>query len=733
MSLAIFLLIVCNVFIFVGVQGTFMVQLEAAPQRFEQFLEIATQYNELLPSLWNELKPEERIFAYYIYRASIPGNRIITEQTHRQARELIELFEHLYTHKELIQAQSSQFLPPLDISLFLREIEIFLVYLYAHHGQYFLKEFAHHKRTPARLGLKTLTPETLQKALEIVGDAQVHLTIQRLHDSLFVTDHESTVTVEGDIGKSAGNMYSIDFTQEDFDDLNPYERTALNAYCAVKIVDGKRVPCVIRAKIDGHYSQELQVSHYWLHKAYEHVAQYSQTFDSFIVQSLAHLLQFLITGSEEDFRQFSIAWLKTNSRLDFNFGFIEVYQDPMQYKGTFAAEVTVKTLDMEKLNAILPAIEDQLPFPAAFKRLNLLQGAAVPNASVNAKIFAAGDAGPVKITAAYCLPNYEDIRAEHGSKQIIYQMGKGIGELVNAQLARKLFNISAHVQWLEQYDPHGQLDHDIWDAHVILHETLGHGSGRFAEHVFVPGDPLAIGGKTYQIGESIAVTPENANEFFGGFGSAFEELRAEILALYTSIFNFDELAVAGIFKSWPVTIGKQKFIERMIIHMAEHGLTRLLFQADNAQEIVGAHARANTAITNYLIDHGGLRLVRELYAVQNKQHTVVGIAIDDIEQVKAAIKTLAIEVQRMKSTADGQGVARLMQQYGTCVRYPELITALKENQQVVQGQLKEVAEIFPRLIPVYNEQGSMIDIAATWPASFLEQQLELSKLALSCE
>lgn len=706
-----------------------MKQLQTPPNRLEQYIEIATQYNEELPEFWNALKPEERVFAYYMYRASIPGNRIIADQTHRHANEITELFEGIIRNKELIREKCAA---KMNVEKFLHETEIFLVYLFAHHGQYFLREFEDHKRTPQQLNLTTLTDCNLVAAVQTFN-AKAQEIVERLHASIFERKVEPTVTVEGSIEKSAGNYYSPDFTEQDFESLDPAIKSVINAYFYIETDNGKREAKVQRYKIGEKYSQELQVAHYWLSKAREHALRYPQTFDEYVPKSLAHMLQYISTGDEQDFKKFSIDWLKTKSRIDFNFGFVEVYQDPKQYRGAFEADVTVKVVDMDKLSAILPALEQQLPFPDEFKRQNLHDFKAIPNASVNAKIFASGEAGPVKLTAAYCLPNYAEIRAEYGSKQIIYQQGKGLGELVNPELAKRLFIIKEHIDWANQYDPENKLDHMIWDVHVILHETLGHGSGRLATHTFVEGDPLTVDGITYKVGDTMQVTNDNSNEFIGGYSSGLEELRAEIIALYISIFHFDELAAAGLFKNWDRKLGKEQLIERMIIHMAEHGLKKLMSQKDDATEIMQAHARANTTIMNYLLDAGGMELVEEQQTVNDNIHTVIGIRMLDIEASKQAIKELAIEVQRITSTADGQAVRKMMDTYGTCVRNPEYIKILKDNRQAVQGELKEVAEIFPRLTPVLNGAGDIIDIAASWPAGFLEQQLELSELALSKE
>ena len=709
---------------------TMVKKLEAPPSKIEQYKEIATQYNDKLTDLWNNLTPQERIFSYYIYRASIPGNRITADQTHRHALEIIEIFEKIILNKETIKQKCAKM---FDVNAFLAEAEMFLVYLYTHHGQYFLKEFTNHKRTPENMNLKNLTAESIVKALKEIGVSDSQKIIDRVNKSLFDAQYEPTLTVEGSIEQSAINIYSPDFTQAHFDVLDQESKCAVNAYFCLEKKDGKSIPMVHRHKIGGKYSKELEISHYWLTKAHDHALKYPDNFDQHISLCLKHMLKYLETGNEEEFRNFSIDWLKTKSRVHFNFGFVEVYHDPKSYRGGFEADLTVEAVNMKKLNELLPALEKSLPFPDKFKRENLHDISAIPNASVNAKIFASGDAGPMKFVAAYCLPNYEDIRSKYGSKQIIFQSGKGLGELTNPTLALRLFSIKEHADWLEINDPERKLDNDIWDIHVVLHETLGHGSGRNDEHVFVEGDPLTISGKQYKVGDVIPVTNENSTEFIGEHSSALEELRAEIIALYTSIFNFDELNTSGLYKDWAQKIGKEKLIEWFILHMAKAGLYRLMFQTDDALEISQAHARANTAIMNYLIDHGGLELVEEIYHANGVEHKVIDIRLTDLNKAKQAVKDFACLVQRSKSTADCQAIGQLMKRYGTCIRHPEYIKILKKNRQTVQGDLKEISEIYPRLTPELDKNNNIVDISASWPNNFLEQQLELSSIALSKE
>lgn len=701
------------------------------PQKIECFNEIATQYDSQLPAVYNVLTSQERIFIYYMFRANLPGHRICADQMHRHAIDIIELFEYILERSSTLKELK---LATIDLDTFLQNVKTYLVYLWTNHGQYFAKEHANEKRTPDRLGLTALTSDNLVQVLQALGYENAQAAVQQLAPSIFDHSIESTLCIPDNIEGSAGNIYAPDFTAEDYQAIPAKDRTHINAYFFVEKKDDRRIPRIQLYKVGGKYTHELEVSVHWLKKAHEHAQRYPQTFDKNLVKSLEYLIMFLQTGDETWFKKHSIEWLKTHSRVDYLFGFIETYKDPKSFRGTFEAEVTVKTMDMQVLNALLPSLEQQLPFPQQFKRQNLDDITAIPNASINRMIVGSGDAGPLRITSAYCLPNYGEIRAQYGSKQVIYEVDKDLGELLNLQLYKKLFTIQKQVAWLEQYDSDMQLHRDIWRVHCVLHETLGHGSGRFDKHIFKEGDPLTIDNVTYKIGDSIEVTDKNKSVFLGEYSASLEELRAEIIALYTSIFMFDDLAQKGLFNNWPVTIGKEALIEQFVLDMAWTGLRRLLTQSDETTEIAGAHAQANTTIMNYLIDNGGLEFVEEQVVVNDTPHTVLGFCISDIKKVCDSITQLMINVQRIKSTADGIALKELINTYGRYVRKPEYVTVLKNNLKAVVGDLKVSARIFPQFSPVIDKTTQeIIDINATWPANIIDQWMEYKKLALSKE
>ncbi len=707
------------------------------PETIECYKEIALVYNQRIAQLYNNLTPQGRVLSYFLFRASLPGNRIMADQLNRDAVEITEIFENILCNKDLLikKVKTDKVLRNFDMQQFLTNATVYLVYLWTNHGQYFRGECSEEKRTPNKLELDFLTKENLITILKVLDYKDAEEVVERLTSSLFNAEIESTLTVPNSIDKSSVNFYSKDFTDDDFQKLDAVSQQSINAYAYIDCSNGNREPKIQRYKIEGKYDRELSVSYYWLNKAYEYALRHSDQFDNHFTQSLAYLCDYIRTGDEKIFKKHSREWLKTNNRIDYVWGFIETYDDPKAYRGTFEADVTIKSIDINKLNAILPQLEDRLPFPATFKRENLYDGtSALPNASINTKLFGAGELGPLNTTAAYCLPNYKEIRSQYGSKQIIYHLGKGIGELSNPDLHHRLFNCNERFGWFREFDPDFQIDRDIWTLQVILHETLGHGSGRLDMHTFKEGDELTIEGKTYKIGDSIPVTSSNIQQFLAGYDHTIEELRAEIIALLSSIISYDELAESGLLGMWPDKIEKPKMLTLLIEHMARIGLRRFLLQQENAQVITGDHARANVTILYYLIDHGDLELIKEQVTVDDKNYAVLDVGIHDLQKTIEAIKDLAIQVQTIASTGDGVAAKHLIDTYGKPIRNPGYIKIMHTNRKAVVGDIKLSGTIYPDLEPIIDEAAKeIVDINATWPSNIIDQYMKYRELMLSTD
>ena len=679
------------------------------------FMAQDTKIKEIFDTLTNE----EKHLIYYLYRAGLYGNSILTHQLHRYAQDHETLFKILYDFTCNSPNNIEKLKASFDLYVFSQQVRSFYIFLWANHSQYFVREHANEKRTPACFGLNLLTRENLLCILKQIlflketvptstygyniENAIVNLSSDIYCQSLFVKDYEPTLTVEKDIEKSCVNAYSRNFTNADYEKLTPQQKNKINNTFHKSTLDDTITIQAYCANENGVCNKTIAKMIEWLEIALNYVDATINAkktcFDKHLQDSLWYLIRFLDSGDEEMFRQHSIAWLKTNNRIDYNFGFVEVYTDPKSIRGYFQCDITVRTIDMEKVNAIIPKFEQQLPYSSEdFKRD--FSNQLITNASINHRMYASGHLGPISYTAAYCLPNYDDIRSTVGSKQIIYELSGSIGMQRNRMLQIKLNYSDAMIAWsLDQgNDVDFKLDDDIWNLQCILHETIGHGSGKFSTHTFEEGDVLKINDVTYNVGESIPVNSNNYPELLRGYGDAIEEMRAEIIALYVSVFHLDDLLEQGIIvNKWVLSIcSKEYMTERLILSMCSAGISRIRQQSLDATEMNGAHALANNTIMTYLINKGGIEVLEKQVKHDDITTCIVPyVSIVDVEKAKNGIKDLFVMVQTIRSTGNGLLAEKLISQFGKPIYKPAYVKILDDNRKLVVGNIKAQVTLFP--------------------------------------
>ena len=90
-------------------------------------------------------------------------------------------------------------------------------------------------------------------------------------------------------------------------------------------------------KVGGMYTEALEQVVYWLEKAITVAENDRQR------RALELLVKYYRSGDLEDFDAYSIAWVEdTDSRIDVINGFIEVYNDPIAYRGSFESVVSFR-------------------------------------------------------------------------------------------------------------------------------------------------------------------------------------------------------------------------------------------------------------------------------------------------------------------------------------------------------------------------------------------------------
>ena len=223
-----------------------------------------------------------------------------------------------------------------------------------------------------------------------------------------------------------------------------------------------------------------------------------------MARALRALITFYETGETADRVAYDIAWVEDrDSPVDTINGFVEVYMDARGVKGAWEALVYYvnphKTKGIRKLADAAQWFEDRMPWADKYKK----QGVRGISANAIDVVVETGDSGPVT-PVGINLPNDQTIREHHGSKSV---------SLSNANQA---YDKSTLPEFRREFawSPEEAARAEKWSSIASelttdMHEVIGHGSGRIAEHL--QGNPQGVLKEQY---------------------SALEESRADLVALY---------------------------------------------------------------------------------------------------------------------------------------------------------------------------------------------------------
>jgi dipeptidyl-peptidase-3 len=618
---------------------------------------------------FEELTLGQKKLAYYLYRAAIAGHTLADQQNHRHALEIRTLLETIYLNSG-------------EMPLSLKEAALdYLKYIWINHGPY--DHDAHVKMLP-----NYLTREMLQQAADFAAarGAAFELRpgetladkLERLAPTIFDPGFEPIMTNQrkGDdiIATSSVNIYDRRLTQRHIDALPPEWHRRLNVRFGFE--NDQAVPQVYR--IDGLYGPDLDTITHFLRLALPHAESDEQR------HGIQALIEYYQTGDEEKFRQYSIAWLRSNTTIDYLNGFIESYMDPRGVIGQFegnASFVSDSTL-IGRLAENALYFEQRMPWPDIYK----LDKVNRPVANVVNVIVETGDSGPTS-PAAYNLPNYNDLRRDYGSKNII---------LLNIEEARseKIREAMIDEFYLPEYRDlvrtYGDMARE-WE--VYMHEVIGHGSGKPDEALKV--DPAVAIGRAY---------------------SALEECRADLVALYHA--GDPKLVEIGAFKKEE----QGEIVHAMYISYLQGQLNRYrMYEDDYVRE---AHQRGQQLVLGFLLEGGehgeydyGVRVVIE------DGNFYVRLA--DQEKAHKGIGDLLGILQVYKATGDALAATHIFDRFGTRIN-PEWRLNIRKRAAKLQIPNKS-AFVFPRLEAVMD--GAEIkDIRLHVDEDLAAQQLRMSRL-----
>ena len=620
---------------------------------------------------FEKLVPKQKELIYYLSKATLYGRDITFDQFGKYNLRIRKMMEVVFTDRN-INHDTDEF----------RAVEVYLKRIWFSNGIY------HH------YGCEKMMPgfssDYLREQLQKVDARRLPLrageTLDEMCDELFPVMFDPQVLpkrvnkADGEdlIQTSACHFYE-NVTQAEaeafYDEMKKNEPAkdtppsfGLNSTLVKE--NGEVKELVWSA--NGRYANAIRHIVYWLRKAAE-VAENEQQ-----RKVIDLLISYYESGNLQTFNEYCIEWLKVHdSAIDFINGFIEVYGDPLGLKGSWEGLVEyideTATQRTRTISSNAQWFEDHSPVDPRFRK-PVVKGV---SANVICAAMLGGDEYP-STAIGINLPNADWIRAEYGSKSItISNITDAYNKAAHGNGFREEFVIDQ-----ETLDLIGKYGDVCDDLHTDLHESLGHGSGRLLPGV----DPDAL--KAY--------------------GNTIEEARADLFGLY--YIADPKLVELGL------TPDMEAFKSQYYTYMM-NGLMTQLIRITPGNQIEEAHMRNRALIAHWCLENGdAVRLI--------KRDGKTYVEVVDYDGLRQLFARLLAEVQRIKSEGDFEAARQLVERYAVQVDAELHQEVLERYRRLDLAPYKGF--INPMMLPVYDQNGQMIDVQLYYGESYAHQMLRYS-------
>ena len=482
--------------------------------------------------------------------------------------------------------------------------------------------------------------------------------------------------------ESAINFYGPDVTAQDVEDyyglvsVDPERPIEIGLNTRLVKQDGALVEQVYRS--GGLYGEAIDRIIYWLEQAVTVAENPAQA------KALNLLIEYYKTGDLHTWDEYAVAWVNaTEGNIDWINGFIEVYNDPKGYKGSYETIVQIKDFDMSKKMSVLSEqaqwFEDNSPLMPEHKKKEV-KGVSYKTVVVAGE---SGDASP-STPIGVNLPNNNWIRQAHGSKSV--SLGNIINAYNNAGGSGRLQEFAHDVEEVELEEKYGTLADKL---HTALHEVVGHASGQINPGVGTPKETL----KSYK--------------------STIEEGRADLFGLY---YLMDpKLQELGLVTDWEAT-GKAAYDGYI-----RNGLLTQLIRLNLGDDVEEAHMRNRQWVSAWVFEKGRDQGVIERVSRDGKTY----YDIKDYNKLRELFGQLLRETQRITSEGDYEAAMALVENYGVKVDQTLHAEVLERNSKFTSAPYSGFVN--PVLVPERNAQDEIVGFKVVQPESFEAQMLEYSQ------
>jgi len=622
---------------------------------------------------FEELTPQQKELAYYLYEAANSGRDIFYDQKYKHSlgiRHTLEAILTTYAGDKTTEDWKS-------LESYAKRV-FFSNGIHHHYSN--LKfvpkcSFEYFSRVIKSLDANTLPLEGktvdafLGEMKTVMFDPNFENKIVNLASGIDNVAKSSNNFYEGVTQKEVEAYYT---SKIDTSDMRPIS-WGLNS----KMVKENGVVKERVWKVGGMYGAAIEKIVYWLEKAVNVAENDKQK------KALQLLVEYYKTGDLKKWDEYNIAWVNdTESRLDVVNGFIEVYDDAIGKRASYESVVSIKDMEATKRIAAIATeaqwFEDHSPIADNHKKATV-KGITAKVITVIQEAGAGAPSTPIGIN----LPNANWIRQEHGSKSV------SLGNIVYSYniVGAKSPMMKEFALTEDEIKRNAEFGALAGDLHTDMHEVIGHASGKINPGI---GDP---------------------DQTLKNYASTLEEARADLVALY---YVYDQKLVdMGIMPS--LEVGKTEFDGYM-----RNGLITQLTRLNLGENLEEAHMRNRQLNAAWVFEKGKAENVVEMVKKDGKTY----VKINDYEKLRALFGALLKEIQRIKSEGDFAAGQALVENYGVKVDQ----TLLKEvKERFAKLNVAPYKGFIQPKLTAVMENDKIIDVKVSYPDNWLNDQLERGK------
>ena len=612
---------------------------------------------------WEKLTLKEQKLVYYLTQAGLSGRDIMWDQNYRHNLTIRKALENIFTtykgDKDLEDWKS---------------FEIYLKRVWFSNG-------IHHHYSNAKL-----IPEFSSDYLkQLLVDTNTTLEGEAFDVIFNDSDNKKVNLAKGidNVAESAVNFYGPNVTNADVESF----------YANMKSPD-KDKPLSF-----GLNSQLVKVNGELKERVYKSGGLYGTAIDEIVKwlelakgvaeneaqgNALGLLIEYYNTGDLQIWDDYNVVWTTaTEGNIDYINSFIEVYNDPLGYRGSYETIVQIKDFDMSQKMAVLSEnaqwFEDNSPLMDVHKKKKVV-GVTYKVVSVAGE---AGDASP-STPIGVNLPNANWIRASIGSKSV------SLGNIINSyNKSRGSGRLKEFVNDEEEYKLEEEFGQVVDKLHTALHEVIGHASGQLN-----PG-----------VGET--------KETLKNYASTLEEGRADLVGLYYLYSPI--LQELGLVDDWK-SVGMAAYDGYI-----RNGLITQLIRLNLGDDVEESHMRNRQWVSAWAFEKGAAENVIEKITRDGKTY----YNINDYEKLHDLFGQLLRETQRIKSEGDFEAVESLVEGYGVKVDQDLHKEILERNKQFTSAPYGGFVN--PVIVPTINDDGEIEGFTIEQPETFEEQMIFYAK------